>query len=639
MGKEPTMHKRQMFFQMLTLGAVILVVLVTFLVWLSLGNHSVADIAFGWTAGVCFLTVIISLTRKNHKDRQAKQQIERMLQQKDEVFSSLFDSIPLGMKLLDCNGSIVRVNPASSNITGYSPENIIGKPFTEIIHIDHLKKTVNYFQQAMQGKVNSFHTVVILNSGYPADVHVTTLPIADDRGQVNGIIAIYEDITRKRQTEERVKHMAFYDDLTGLPNRRLFREMVGEHLSSKGDRSRIYVVLLNIDRFKFVNGSLGQDIGDMLLLQLADRLHRSISDAGSAARMEGDEFGVVYCDSGGSMMPNELAYRINQELEAPFMIQDYTLHVTTSMGIAAGYPGMDETSLMKNAGIALSKAKDKGKNSFELYTPEMDAMYISKFTLENDLRKAIQDGEFFLVYQPQFQISTGEIIGTEALVRWRHPERGLVSPGEFIPLAEETGLIVPLGEWVLRVACRQNRAWQKEGLPAIPVSVNLSVRQFLQPNLTERVSMILKETDLDPTYLELEITESMTMDVEFATAALSDLKKLGLRISIDDFGTGYSSLNYLKNFPVDKLKIDRSFVRDILDDPNDAAIVRTIITMAHHLNQTVIAEGVETEEQLSYLRTYGCDEMQGFLYSPPVLAEQIRERLHAWQQAASGKSE
>jgi len=608
-------------------------------VWVGSGGLDGGDIAFAFVSAGCLLLAVAAFALALRRERNAEALIERQLQQKDEVFTSLFDSIPMAITLLDRNGTFVRTNPASGNISGYAPEQLIGKSFTEFIQVNHLGETMRRFQLTLDGQVQTFHSVIVLSSGYPADIQITTLPISDMHGHVNGVIAVYEDITKKRQTEERIKHMAYYDDLTGLPNRRLFRDLIAEYVMSAGDRTRIYVVLLNVDRFKFVNGSLGQDIGDMLLLQLADRLHRSVSDHGIAARMEGDEFGVLFRDAGGSTLPADLARRINLELEEPFSVQDYTLHISTSMGIAAGHAGMDEAALLKNAGIALSKAKEKGKNSYELYTPELDELYINKFTLENDLRKAIQDGEFLLLYQPQFHIRTGRMIGTEALIRWKHPERGIIPPSEFIPLAEETGLIVPLSEWVLREACRQNRAWQREGFPALPVSVNLSVRQFLQPNLTERVAGILQEAGLAPEYLELEITESMTMDVEFATAALVKLKELGIRVSIDDFGTGYSSLNYLKNFPVDKLKIDRSFVRDIMDDPNDAAIVRTIITMAHHLNQTVIAEGVETEEQLEYLKTYGCDEMQGYLFSPPVTSDRIRERFAEWARTPSDAGE
>ncbi|HZG58481.1 putative bifunctional diguanylate cyclase/phosphodiesterase [Paenibacillus sp.] len=605
--------------------------LAAFLFWLATGDLSSGDAAFAWTTAICFGAALVGAAFRLRSARRAETEIERRLQQKEEVFSSLFDSIPVAISLLDRTGAFVRTNPASEQITGYSIGDVAGKSFSEFVHVNHMNETMRRFRQTLDGEVQTFHSVLVLNSGYPADVQVTALPIKDDKQHITGIIAIYEDITKKRQTEERIKHMAYYDDLTGLPNRRLFRDLVAEYLLSAGDRTRIYVMLLNVDRFKVVNGSLGQDIGDMLLLQLADRLHRAVADHGAAARMEGDEFGILYRDSGGSVLPGELARRITKELDEPFLIQEYTLHISTSMGIAAGYGGGDESLLLKNAGVALSKAKEKGKNSFELYTPEMEEQYLSKFTLENDLRKAIQEGEFLLLYQPQYHIVTGDIVGTEALIRWKHPERGIVSPAEFIPIAEETGLIVPLSEWVFREACQQNRAWQREGLPPIPVSVNLSVRQFLHPNLIERVASILKESELSAEYLELEITESMTMDVEFATAALLRLKELGLRISIDDFGTGYSSLNYLKSFPVDKLKIDRSFVRDIMVDPNDAAIVRTIITMAHHLNQTVIAEGVETEEQLSYLRTYGCDEMQGYLYSPPVPPERLRELLRERQ--------
>lgn len=605
----------------------LLAFLAVFFVWIAPGGRSAADYAFAGAAGLGIGIVCLGFYRQERTVRQAAEEQERRLRRKDEAFLSLFGSAPVSISLIDRTGAFLRANPATGHMVGRSGADIAGKSFAEFVHANHIGETMRRFGKALEGEAQTFQTVLLLHDGHPADVQVTALPVRDGGDTVTGLIAICEDMTKKRRSEERIKQMAYYDDLTGLPNRRLFRDLIADDLRSSSDRSNVCVLLLNVDRFKVVNSSLGQDIGDMLLLQLADRLHRCVTDVGVAARMEGDEFGVLFRDGGGTALLGDLVRRINQELEEPFVIQEYTLHITTSMGIAAGRLGDDESQLLKNAGIALSKAKEKGKNGCEQYTPEMDEQYVSKFTLENDMRKAIHDGEFLLLYQPQVHIFTGEIVGMEALIRWRHPERGLIFPGEFIPLAEETGLIVPLSEWVFREACLQCRAWQREGLPRIPVSVNLSVRQFLQPNLTERVAAILSETGMEPSLLELEITESMTMDVEFATEALLRLKRLGLRISIDDFGTGYSSLNYLKNFPVDKLKIDRSFVSDIMDDPNDAAIVRTIITMAHHLNQTVIAEGVETEEQLAYLRTYGCDEMQGYLFSPPLAADRMRERL------------
>ncbi|WP_274364929.1 putative bifunctional diguanylate cyclase/phosphodiesterase [Paenibacillus thermotolerans] len=575
------------------------------------------------------LIVFLLLDRKKTADK-----LESRLRQTDEVFSSLFDSMPMGVSVFDEQGKLLRSNPASYLITGYNPQEYYGVSFLEFLDEEHKKMGMERFLLTLQGEIQTFDLKIRNYDGFDLELHVTSVPVAGG-ASINGVIVIYQDVTVKRRTEERIKHLAFYDDLTGLPNRRLFREMVSEEIAAR-EQGSLYIMLLNIDRFKFVNSSLGQDIGDVLLLQLADRLQQSIAGKGAVARLEGDEFGLIVKDESGELAPEAISEAIFRQLETPFSIQKHSFHITVSIGIAecSGTSGGDEQEFIKNAATALSKAKEKGKNHIEIFTPEMNKSLVHKFTMESELRRAIQEEQLFLLYQPQFRIDSGEMIGAEALLRWRHPERGIVPPGVFIPIAEDSGLIVPLSEWVLKEACMQNKAWQEEGYPAIPVSVNLSMRQFLQPNLTERIQAILTETGLEPQYLELEITESMTMDVEFATATLISLKKLGIRISIDDFGTGYSSLNYLKNFPVDKLKIDKSFVNDILNDPNDAAIVRTIITMAHHLKQKVIAEGVETEQQLGFLRQYECDEIQGYLMSPPVPVEKIKEFLLSWKEAA-----
>ncbi|MBW7457675.1 GGDEF domain-containing phosphodiesterase, partial [Paenibacillus sepulcri] len=316
-------------------------------------------------------------------------------------------------------------------------------------------------------------------------------------------------------------------------------------------------------------------------------------------------------------------------IEEPFELQGVPLHVTVSIGIATNNLDDDDASvLLRKADMALARVKDSGKNNCFIYSEEWDNSSLARLTLQHELKRAVQRKEFILYYQPQYHLVTGEIVGVEALIRWEHPERGIVGPGQFIPLAEESGLIVQIGDWVLEEACRQNKAWQAAGLPPIPVSVNLSIRQFLQQNLTERVAEILDRTGLEAQYLDLEITETMTMDVTHASSCLLELTKLGVHISIDDFGTGYSSFHYLKNLPIGRLKIDRSFVSDIEHDPGDAAIVAAIIAMAHSLQLQVIAEGVETEVQMKFLQKHLCDEMQGFLWSPPVTGYEITEMLH-----------
>lgn len=430
------------------------------------------------------------------------------------------------------------------------------------------------------------------------------------------------------RTEERVRYMAYYDDFTGLPNRRLFYDELTKALANAHESEcQLAVMIIDIDRFKYVNESLGHDFGDILLMQIAERLTRHVTKDDFVARMEGDEFALFFARNVNQDSAANLAGQIMKEFESAFILQDFKLYITISIGIALHVTDDDANQLIKGANIALSKAKELGRNNFQFHTLGMNIHSFERLTLENDLRRAIDEDEFVIYYQPQIDTNTGDVVGAEALIRWEHPTRGLVMPNEFIPVAEDNGMIVSIGDWVIRKVCEQNKQWQQLGYGPFPVSVNLSIRQFMRQDLPRRIAEILKETKLDAQYLELEITESMTMDVEHAIHSLHELRALGIAISIDDFGTGYSSLSYLKKFPINRLKIDRSFVRDIMNDPNDASIVSTIIAMARGFDLKVIAEGVETEEQLNYLRKYGCNEVQGYLFSPPVAAEKLLKQI------------
>lgn len=432
----------------------------------------------------------------------------------------------------------------------------------------------------------------------------------------------------RSKLEDRIRHMAFYDDFTGLPNRRLFYDELTKALDKvKINGEALAVMLIDIDRFKFVNESFGHDFGDILLMQIAERLTRHVGKGDFVARMEGDEFALFYSDVDGKEATTDIAHRIMEEIEPVFLIQDFQLHVTISIGISLSNNDEDANMLMKNANMALSKAKELGRDNYQFYAPTMNMRSYERLTLEHDLRRAIEADEFIIHYQPQIDTLTGEIVGAEALIRWEHPTKGLIMPADFIPIAEDNGMIVAIGDKVLHKVCMQNKQWQLQGYPHFPVSVNLSIRQFMRQDLPGRISDILESSGLEAQYLELEITESMTMDVEHAINSLHELRALGVGISIDDFGTGYSSLSYLKKFPINRLKIDRSFVRDIMNDPNDASIVSTIIAMARGFDLKVIAEGVETEEQLSYLQKYGCNEVQGYLFSPPVGADKLVEQM------------
>lgn len=431
-----------------------------------------------------------------------------------------------------------------------------------------------------------------------------------------------------RRTADSIRLMAYYDDLTGLPNRRYAREQLEQALLHQ---NRIIAVFnVDIDRFRIFNDTLGHDFGDIILLQAAERLTRCARSGDTVARMEGDKFILIYPQLNEVSDIEEIARRIHDVFASPFTFQDYQLHTSVNIGVAVNVTSGDNVSadaLIKYAGLALSKAQEQKNVSYELYTPAMDRQSLEKLTLENELRRAIESGEFILHYQPQVEIETGKILGVEALIRWQHPERGIISPAIFIPVAEENGLITLIDEWVMKEACRYIKKLHETGYPELHVAVNISSRQFIQQDLVERVARVLAETNLEPRYLELEITESMTMDVERSIQILRELKDLGVRISIDDFGTGYSSLNYLKKFPIHKLKIDRSFVHDIMEDPSDASIVSTIISMAHHLNMRVIAEGVETADQLRYLKRNECNEIQGYLFSPPLSGDDLIKLL------------
>lgn len=435
---------------------------------------------------------------------------------------------------------------------------------------------------------------------------------------------------RLRENEAHLRFLAHHDVLTSLPNRRLFQDRM-QHAMDKARRNGLQVALiyLDLDRFKTINDSLGHTIGDRVLKEIAGRLTHQVRKADTVARLGGDEFVVILEDVQEAENVAKIAQKILLELVREVMVEGHRLHVTASVGISL-FPddGVDAEGLMKNAEVAMYRAKEQGKNMCQYFTPDMNSRARELLQLENGLRQALEEDQFVLHYQPQHDLATGELVGVEALLRWNHPERGMIPPGDFIPLAEETGLIVPIGDWVLRTACAQSRIWRQAGLPSMRMAVNISPRQFRLPNLSSRVQEILQETGLEPDALELEITEGMIMnDLEAAIETMQALGKMGVSLAIDDFGTGYSSLGYLKRFPIAGLKIDRSFVRDIISDANDAQIATSVIALAHSMNLRVVAEGIETAEQLSFLQEKGCDHGQGFFFNPPCSAEEITCRI------------
>ncbi|WP_270169556.1 putative bifunctional diguanylate cyclase/phosphodiesterase [Paenibacillus sp. SYP-B4298] len=432
-------------------------------------------------------------------------------------------------------------------------------------------------------------------------------------------VTLEEPHRRHRQAEERINFLAYHDELTGLSNRRLFQERLGEELvRARSSGKKMAVILLDIDRFKTINDTLGHSFGDQILSAVAGRLQRIVPYPNCVFRMGGDEFTIILPYLRLPEEAIQTAEALMRLFHSPIAIGEADYHITISLGISL-YPddGDSVEQLVKNADVAMYSAKAQ-RNDFKRFTPQMNERAGERLALENDLRRALEHTQFKMNYQPLVELETGRVVGVEALVRWQHPQRGMIPPGDFIPLSEETGFILPLGEWVLREACRQNKQWQDEGLPKMMMSVNLSMRQFKQYKLVERVAAILRETGLEARYLELEITESMTTEVDYAVETLTRLKALGVRISVDDFGTGYSSLIYLKRLPIDKLKIDRSFVSDVMHDSNDAAIVSTIAAMAKHLKLRITAEGVEDAAQLEFLRRQQCEEAQGYFFGRPM---------------------
>ncbi|CAN7725774.1 putative bifunctional diguanylate cyclase/phosphodiesterase [Variovorax paradoxus] len=442
-----------------------------------------------------------------------------------------------------------------------------------------------------------------------------------------------------------LKHQATHDPLTGLPNRALLEDRLRQAISYADRYGRLMtVVFINLDGFKRINDSLGRKGGDELLKVMAERMARCLRSVDTVVRTGGDEFVIILYDQPGD--GTDIAPALRKLLETiaqPARIGSQAVQLTGSMGVAT-YPadGADADALLVNADAAMSHAKASGRNNFEFYAAEMSGAIRDELALREGLRHAVARSEFHLAYQPQLDMESGRVTGVEALIRWQHPERGLVSPAQFIPLAEETGLIVPIGEWVLRTACFQNKAWQDAGLPPFIVSVNVSARQFRERTLIAQVALALRDSGLEPRLLELELTESLVMeDLDKALQSMKALRAMGVQLSIDDFGTGYSSLSALKRFPIARLKIDQSFVRDIPGDEEDKAIAKTIIALGHELNLKVIAEGVETEQQLEFLRAHGCDEMQGYLFSRPVPPAELAAlvRMRAGEAAASGQPE
>ena len=563
---------------------------------------------------------------------------QRRAEEAVRLAARVFECAQESIILTDADNNIVSVNPVFLEMTGYQAEEVLGRNPRILSSGRHSAEFYAAMWQAIttegkwQGELWNRRKD---GAVYPVWVRISVY--RDAAGKICNYVGVATDITERLAAQESIRQLAYFDPLTELPNRRMLEDRVRQALATaERERKQSALLFIDLDQFKTINDSLGHSAGDQLLIEVARRLQACVRRMDTVARLGGDEFVVLLTDvtlEGAS----EVARKILDVVARSFQFNEHELGVTPSLGISI-YPqdGRDFETLLKHADTAMYRAKDAGRNAFQFFTSEMNEAALERLMLENSLRQGLERGEFILYYQPQVNVRSGQIVGAEALVRWRHPKIGLVPPGKFIPAAEISGLIVSIGEWVLRESCRQNKAWQDAGLPSISVAVNISSVQFRGGQLEENVRSVLTETGMPAECLELELTEGILMGGASETVdTLKRMSDMGVKLAIDDFGTGYSSLSYLKRFPIDKLKIDQSFVRDIVVDPDDLAIANAVISMGHSLRLSVIAEGVERSEQLEILTKEGCDEVQGYYFSAPLPAADFAELLRQ-QKVSSG---
>ncbi len=574
----------------------------------------------------CFIATFDNITERK--------QAEEALRQAEEKYRAIFEDAVVAIFQSTPDGRYTIANPAMARMLGYdSPEELVTSitDISQQVYVD--PKSRGEFKRLLtkQGTVSDFECQIYRKDGSKMWISANARAVFK-AGVLVGYDGMNEDITDRKVAEERVQYLAYYDALTDVPNRTLLQDRLSKALASaRRQKDKVALLFLDLDRFKNINDSLGHALGDFLLQKVGERLKRWAREQDTVARLGGDEFLIVLTRIRDVADAAVAAERLMAAMTNEFIVQGNPLSISCSLGISI-FPDHGESGeiLIKNADAAMYSAKEKGRNNFRFFTEKMNAEVEERLTLENSLRLALERNELFLVYQPQMDMATGNIIGLEALLRWQHPELGLVPPDRFIRIAENSGLIMPIGEWVLRTACSQTRKWQDEGHAAVSVAVNVSAVQFRQEDFCNLIRRVLQETGLAPQYLELELTESLLLanaDVTFSV--LQELKAMGLTLAIDDFGTGYSSFSYLRQFRVSKLKVDRSFVRDVAVNPDDAAITSGIISMAKSLNLKVIAEGVETEAQMSFLRAHQCDEIQGYYFSKPLTVDKVADKLRS----------
>jgi diguanylate cyclase (GGDEF)-like protein/PAS domain S-box-containing protein len=561
--------------------------------------------------------------------------IEEALFLEKESAQVRLNSIGESVFCTDISGNVSFLNSAAEKMTRWSCAEAVGRPLAQVLRIKSANRelTPNPAELAV-----SQNCIVHLASdcifgrrdGFEIPIEGSIAPIHNREGLATGAVVVIRDVSASRAMALQMTHLAEHDPLTGLPNRLLLNDRVKQAIAlAPRHKKQVALLFLDLDGFKHINDSLGHSIGDKLLQSTGERLVKCVRSADTVSRQGGDEFVVLLSEVEHPEDAAITARRIIQAVAEPQSIDQHDLHVTTSIGLSL-YPddGLNAETLVKNADTAMYQAKENGRQSYQFFKTDMNVKAVERQSIEESLRRALDRQEFSLQYQPKIDLRTKRITGAEALIRWTHPTRGSVSPAQFIPVAEDSGLIVPIGNWVLHEACRQTRAWEKTGLPAVPIAVNVSALEFRQETFLEGIFGALRETGLDPKSLELELTESVLMKrAEFAASVLKELRARGIRVAVDDFGTGYSSLSYLRKFPIDALKIDQSFVRQITMAPQDTTIVSAIISMGRSLNLRVVAEGVETLGELEFLEAHQCDEAQGYYFSRPIPPEQFAKLL------------
>ena len=535
---------------------------------------------------------------------------------------------------IDCN--IDYLNIAAEQMTGWTREEANGLPVNKVFNIIHsitrkpAFSPIGLVLQTNKPRVLAADTVLIKRDGTEVAIEDSSSPIHNWDGQLTGVVIVFHDVSAAKAMALKMTHLAQHDFLTNLPNRLLLNDRIDQAITlANRHQTQLAILFLDLDNFKQVNDSLGHAIGDKLLQSVTQRLKNCVRDSDTVSRQGGDEFVILLSETKTNIDATIIAQKILEQLQTMHKIGKNRLHITTSIGISL-YPtdGLDAEALLKNADTAMYYAKEKGRNNYQFFMPAMNTRAVERLIIENNLRLALDKQQFSLLYQPKFNIKTGIITGAEALLRWQHDDWGEVVPTIFVPVAEECGLIIPIGRWVLRQACLQTKKWQIAGLQDISVAINISAQEFIQKDFVENVRAVLIETQLEAHFLELEITESVLMrDAECSKAILQQLKKMGVKLAVDDFGTGYSSLSYLQRFPIDVLKIDQSFVQNIESAKDDGIIISAIISMANSLKLKVVAEGIETAKQLAFLKSRHCEEGQGYYYSHPLNSDEFAELL------------